>query len=386
MWGVPAYTMQGLHAEVNKHFGRSVHNYIMTSRVVQGKRDLAEASAEERTDIVSRWHKSKAELKGFYMLKRKDRTAEKAPADSEHETTPAVSPCGWMHTLRTASEDWKKQPAQRGLFKLGLADLLASQATSGGGSSGRQSASSGDAEYEQAIQASVQETSRGNTEEDAMVEVAMRESVWAMRQRGSLPESAPGVAGEDTGPKGNIFQDEEYQMTDEEYQSLIEMAIQQSLASHVAGTRRPWDSGSGGACGATGSGSAGAGHGSARSGPHDDGGDDDAELLRAIEESKKTRAAPRAEDESEDELRRAMEASREHLQRETSQRTEEEIVLEYVKRQSLAEEEYRRRMGRGRGAAAGRAPDDGDDDDDELKRALEESLGMHGGGGSASCD
>lgn len=50
--------------------------------------------------------------------------------------------------------------------------------------------------------------------------------------------------------------------------------------------------------------------------------------------------------------------------------TEEEIVLEYVKKQSLAEEEHRKAMQGKQKAPTGGA----DDEDDQLKRAIEESM------------
>jgi hypothetical protein len=77
-----------------------------------------------------------------------------------------------------------------------------------------------------------------------------------------------------------------------------------------------------------------------------------------------------------------MEASeREHRDREQldeRQRTEEDIVFEYVKKQSLAEEEYRRAKAAGKGKAAS-GPGEGDgggdeEEDEDLRRAMEESL------------
>lgn len=105
----------------------------------------------------------------------------------------------------------------------------------------------------------------------------------------------------------------------------------------------------------------------------------------------------------EEQLRLAMEESaREHRSWEAEaqrQQTEEEIVLEYVKRQSLAEEEYRKRkmtaegVGKGKdlasnvkasrrqGAEGGEETNvEEEDEDEDLKRAIEESL-RHSGGG-----
>ncbi|GJN79361.1 hypothetical protein PLIIFM63780_002874 [Purpureocillium lilacinum] len=376
IWGVPAYMMQGVHAELNKQFARSVHNYIITSRVVQGRQDLDKATPEERADIVRRWNNSKFDLKNFYILKRKERVAEKAPAESESETASVVSPfsrpkTSWLHTRHMSAEDRKKLQAQKGLLKRGYVDAPVPQPSSSS-SSTRQSLSD-DAEYEQAIRASVQETSHGNAEEDAMIEAAIRESVRVMRQRGGLPETVPELPEKDIGRNPTIFDDEEYQITDEEYQSLIERAIQQSLVNHMSSyTALPQEEGIVELDAVTTNRSAGSGQGAA---PYQPTEEEDAELLRAIEESKRQQTPTQPEDD--EELKRAIEASKEHLEHEASQRTEEEIVLEYVKKQSLAEEEYRRQIGKGKGKAEENPQ--GDDEDEELKRALEESLRMHRG-------
>ncbi|KAL3958974.1 hypothetical protein ACCO45_007136 [Purpureocillium lilacinum] len=376
IWGVPAYMMQGVHAELNKQFARSVHNYIITSRVVQGRQDLDKATPEERADIVRRWNNSKFDLKNFYILKRKERVAEKAPAESESETASVVSPfsrpkTSWLHTRHMSAEDRKKLQAQKGLLKRGYVDAPVPQPASSS-SSTRQSLSD-DAEYEQAIRASVQETSHGNAEEDAMIEAAIRESVRVMRQRGGLPETVPELPEKDIGRNPTIFDDEEYQITDEEYQSLIERAIQQSLVNHMSSyTALPQEEGIVELDAVTTNRSAGSGQGAA---PYQPTEEEDAELLRAIEESKRQQTPTQPEDD--EELKRAIEASKEHLEHEASQRTEEEIVLEYVKKQSLAEEEYRRQIGKGKGKAEENPQ--GDDEDEELKRALEESLRMHRG-------
>lgn len=371
IWGLPAYMMQGVHAEVNKYFTRSVQNYIVTSRVVQGQQDLKKATPEEIADIIYRWNNAKFDLKNFYVMKRKEKVAEKAPAGPESES-PVESPfsrpkTSWIYTRHLSSEDRKKLQIQKDRLKRGYVDAPVPPPSSSG-SSDWQSISE-DAEYEQAIQASVQETSRGNAEEDAMIEAAIRESVKAMRQRGGLPETVPELP-EKNVTDGSIFQDEEYQITDEEYQTLVEQAIQQSLANmgyasgpHGDGiveldaveTNRSADGG---------------GPAPAAYPSHDE---EDAELRRAIEESKRAPdPPPRSDDDGEEELERAIAASKAELEWQMSQRTEEDIVLEYVKQQSLAEEEYRRKIHKGKGKASEEVHED--EDDEDLKRALEESL------------
>jgi hypothetical protein len=57
-------------------------------------------------------------------------------------------------------------------------------------------------------------------------------------------------------------------------------------------------------------------------------------------------SADHADDEAN--LKRALEESMKHDEKSQRERTEEEIVLEYVKKQSLLEEEHRKRIAQGR--------------------------------------
>lgn len=364
--------MQGVHAQVSKLFTRSVQNYIMTSRVMQGEQDLGRATAAEKNDIIRRWDDLKFDLKNFYMMKSKEKAAGKVAATEESQIGGAESPfsrtkTSWIHTRHLASEERKKLQAQKELLKKGYVDVPVPP-TSSSSSSARPSLSE-DAEYEQAIQISVLETSHGNAEEDAMIEVAIRESVRAMRQHGGLPEPIP----EDPEKNLTIFDSEEFQITDEEYQALIKQAIQQSMANHMdhvslghdegfadldaVSTRRSAESASTAA------------HCSGREASAD------AELQRAIEESKMQLPRVGGEDD-EEELQRAIAASREEMERQATQRTEEEIVLDFVKKQSLAEEELRRQKGKGKAFQGAR---EDEEEDEELRRAMEESLKIQEG-------
>ncbi|KAG5987453.1 hypothetical protein E4U52_007539, partial [Claviceps spartinae] len=77
--GIPAYMMQGVHAEVSKMFSTSFTNYVITSRMVQGDQDRAGAGEEERAEIIIRWNNIKPDLKRFHVLKRSERKkAQKA--------------------------------------------------------------------------------------------------------------------------------------------------------------------------------------------------------------------------------------------------------------------------------------------------------------------
>lgn len=348
--------MQGAYAEVNKLMSKSVQNYIITSRVVQGEMDVTKATEGEKTDILNRWNTDvRHDIKNFESMKRRERAAEKAPAGQ----TPA-SPGG-----RSTSRLVKRLTG--GSQNLEISSERGATA-SDSQSSLSQNRIDADSEFENAIQVSVRETSRGNAEEDAMIEEAIRGSVNAIRQNGDLPNPVP-IHSDVKDP--TIFEDEEYRITDEEYQALIEQAIQDSLANH--GSLLPLPQQSDAEPLVPGS-------------PHPANSSEDVELKRAIQESQNPPSLPpryATSDNDDEQLRQALEASKNEMDQEKSQRTEEDIVMEYVKKQSLAEEQFRQqRLVKEKSNMAEHEHQQPTEDDEELRKAIEESLKLSRGDSS----
>ncbi|KAI4691013.1 uncharacterized protein J4E88_002490 [Alternaria novae-zelandiae] len=55
LFGIPSHMMKGVHKEVQKRFGSSVQTYIVTSRTAQGYQEWVLSGEEEREDVVERW-------------------------------------------------------------------------------------------------------------------------------------------------------------------------------------------------------------------------------------------------------------------------------------------------------------------------------------------
>ena len=342
--------MQGVHAEIRNLFTKSIQNYIFTSRVLQGEEDFASSSVQEQEDIVLRWNAKRDELKGFYSLKQKEKKGD-SPSPGEAGPSDAPPKTGWFHTRHLSLEERKKLQAQKEEWKR-------RRAGAGVGSTPSVDRVWEDDELERAIRESVQQTSRGNTEEDAMIESQIRASVVEMHRvaeqsrdlqdfKRPIPEKGVLAAPDD--------------ITDEEYQALVEEAIRQSLTHQPIGPPPPLPP------------REGSGH------------EEDEDLRKAIEESR--RHSSRHQEDDDEQLRRAMEESerahKEQEARNTSAKTEEEIIMDYVKRQSLAEEEYRRQKAKGKALpSSGDDNDDDDEVDEDLKRALEESLKISGHDGA----
>lgn len=366
-WGIPAYTMKGVHAQITKLFARSNYNYIITSRVIQGRRDMRNSSQEERQDIIARWNRGSFDLKRFDRYQKRSMSNQKIsvdPAAPGGDTPPSEQSqrASWLNTRLSSFDERIRDEKDRFFARTDSWRKDKKGEGSGSGSSSLHPPIAEDSEFEQAIQASVRETSRGNADEDAAVEAAIRQSVNAVRREGSLPEPMPREPSE---KDPSIFADKSYQISDEEYQDLIERAIRESMASDHAPPyeSHPQESG----VAELDAGSSGKGQ---QARPEDE------DLQRAIEASKSQTSGPPLD---EAELQRAIEASKEEANRQQSERTEEEIVMEYVKKQSLAEEELRKKHAKGKGKDTGNGEGD---DDEELRRAMEESLNLSKGDAS----
>ena len=455
--------MAGVDAEIRAFFANNAHNYIMASRISQGHEDHKESSQEERDDIVVRWIDQKPQLKSFYAMKQrqKGKSRDASPAQPERRgTTPGsgeeLRRSLWQHSRRISTDESKH------LLRRSTADT--SNASSSSLNEDARLSVPGatreqDDEFEQAIQEAVRQTSTGDPTEDARIEQAVRASVLAVRSRTNTLNSVVNSSNSATfssGPASTFSMGAQEippqlpprastdglpdleDITDEEYQELIEQAVRLSVVEHE---RQPAFS-------------------RRRSSSTDDENDeefqrvlqrsqteqtassnerDEEEYRRVLEESQAEYAKARASrdneedddealrkaieasqaeqqqqqdgrgggDDDEEELRRAIEESerahREELARLKASRTEEDIVMEYVKRQSLAEQQFRmaaRGKGKqgessGSGSGSGAAGADGDDDlDEDLKAALEQSMqsipenknmgGGSGSGGSSS--
>lgn len=294
-------------------------NYIISARTAQGYEHWKSSSLEERLDIVNRWQQHKDEFQNV-----KQKVHESGPDGQE---SGRLSPKGFFQTRHLSFEERKKLHEER----LNKRQQEKSKAPSrnqfhGSGGSTSQIASpphisaETHEEFEHAIKASVASTSRGNPDEDAMIERAIRASVRELQSASSSTlteqealdraiQASIREAGKNISSSSEIVPDS----YDAEHDEILQRSLQESLYNTQTSHTDDLEVGS----------------------------DDDEDIKRAIEDSKTSRPM-----------------------------TEEEIVLEYVKKQSLAEEEHRKAMQGKQKAPTGGA----DDEDDQLKRAIEESM------------
>ena len=193
------------------------------------------------------------------------------------------------------------------------------------------------ADFEEAVQTAVAATSRGNPKEDEMIEKAIRASVIELQKaqkdgdgcdavqraiQASVAEAGRVRRGERAKPTADSF--DGAGVHDEQLKAALLRSMQESSGSDQRNNLADID--------------------------FDDSGvdtDDDENIKVAIERSKANPVAdPPVESLEDEDFQKAIELSKgaqeEHEQGLSKSKTEEEIVLEYIKKQSLAEEEHKK--------------------------------------------
>ncbi|KAL9104167.1 MAG: hypothetical protein Q9163_000866 [Psora crenata] len=173
IWGLPGYTFKGIYKEIQKHLGTSAQNYIVAARTVQGYDDWSKSSREERLDVVSRWHAAQVQL-----TQKKQHSRHSSFSESS----------GFSKTKHMSFDEIKKLAAAKMRLKHGhgKGDTSTTAQVSNPTISLTHAATSSTApddanEFEEAINASVAATSRGSPEEDEMIERAIRASVLELQ-------------------------------------------------------------------------------------------------------------------------------------------------------------------------------------------------------------
>lgn len=398
IWGLPGYTAKGAYAEIVKHFGSSVQNYIIAARTAQGYDDWKNSSPEIRAQIVEGWKSSKLELrKGGrkYGKEREKEIEEHIMTRTESNNVDLLS--GFKNTKHLTWDERKALAARKDEIRKQEKEAKRAEEErrkqerrqSRGGkiksrckfcpfdhdsqyhhlrhSATAPNMSQSTEDFEHAIQASVQQTSRGDPNEDAMIERAIRASVNELRKtqsqgeneneseayaravKASIEEAKKARAEQQSGQETGVTSPVEEEDHDAQLSRVLTQSLEEYKASqaktHQVGSH--WDDSD-----------------------SEIGTEDDEDFKRTLEESKRLhtertaqspppipprspRRTPAPETQAatavangDDDLQRAITASEEegkkHEELLARQQTEEEIVLEYVKKQSLLEEEHRK--------------------------------------------
>lgn len=325
MWGVPGYTMKGIHREIQKLQGSDVDKYIINSRIVMSEAEFQQSTAREQQAILARW----------YDL-RFDKTRKQKKKDIFD---------GSVFGLRRGVKDKGNDKSKMGEVRTPETEIASSGAIAPAPlqyAPGvlQQVASYDNKELEKAIQESVKATSNGNATEDSAIEAAIRASISELQYvarnhpienvddeeeayqraiRDSMAEASRAGGG-----GGWVTDDREFEEI--RYKSLTEQGTPSGYGEDDLKWALTESTRYGGS--------------PAR--------DDEVEFERALRESriqqKKPEVGLRFHEEHDEELLKAIaESKRLDEERETRRRTEEEVVMEYVMKASLEEQEYQKR-------------------------------------------
>ncbi|KAE8441968.1 hypothetical protein EG329_004135 [Mollisiaceae sp. DMI_Dod_QoI] len=352
LFGIPGYIMKGVHKEVQKLFGSNVQNYIIASRAAQGYEEWLQSSDAEKQDVIVRWKliqkyvkkKSKPDemVRDILATQRKMNMVDRGASQN----------CG--HTASSAqsvnSADASTQDTESVMLVLGGSESPSRPANTA------PEESVGAAEINETIRLSVQETSRGDAEEVVNVEQAIQENVSRLQcQRHE-------AADQENLRQAMATSEAEAQRHAREaleFEEQLKRVIAQSLREQRRkGSDSDWES---------------------------DIGLDEKELERAgknFEKMTEKAATVAGRSPSVQQFpsydpgylagttQSEFETQQQGQQGEktTQEKTEEEIVMEYVKKQSLLEQNYQNK-GKGRATATE------DKDDEDLQKALKFNIG-----------
>ncbi|KAJ4300926.1 hypothetical protein N0V90_003015 [Kalmusia sp. IMI 367209] len=348
MLGILGHTMQGVSKEVQKLFGSNVHNYIVASRAAQGYEDWLQSSDAEKEDVIVRWRLIQKYLKkkrnpdemmqDILDAQGKKKIEETGPPQNRRHAT-SSAPTG----ADTPSQDPESV-------------ILAMSGSQTPGQSPKA------AEINETNRLSDQETSHRDAEEDADVERTIQEDVSQLQRR--RQEAADHQEGQDNLQQAMAASEAEAQRHASEaleYENHLKRVMAQSLREQKQSSiDSKWES--------------------------DIGLDDKIDEKFERASVKPENMAEKAVDVAggslgvqrtpsydpghlEGTTQSAFEAQRQGQQGEKTaqEKTEEEIVLEYVKKQSLLEAHHQNK-GKGRATATE------DKEDEDLQKALKLSM------------
>ena len=355
-WAIPGYTMKGVYREIANRQGSSVQNYIIAARTAQGFDEWNSATVEERNDICQRWKHMQKDIKKKKnpdeivrdVLEEQRRKFEEQKKKGQSWKSDLKAKGGEKRKSRTSSTGAFNKSAETPGYQDHESQMLAMgsrDAELGHANTYQGSTSTGTDQLEDAITMSVQETSRGDPEEDQAVERAIRASMAELQR--SREERAKQQQGGNDEEDADLKQALEASAAEAQnqgkpdplYDEELERALAQSLKEQRGqrSSDSEWDS--------------------------EADTQEDADYQRAIRESQQEKPEIRVHADSgtaanpppydpghlAGTTQQEFEAQQAQGEKTQQERNEEQVVMDYVKKQSLLEEEHRKAAASGKG-------------------------------------
>lgn len=167
----------GIYKELQKHFGSSVQNYIIAARTAQGYEDLKKSNLEERLEIVARWHEVQLDLSKEKELARHN--SFQGPHCLIKSKQPSFDQKKQKHDDKKKKK--KLEKATPSTHERSDSPRFSDRLPKNRRHPSVNIANSDHATFEEAIQKSVAATSRGDPEQDKLIERAIRASVLELK-------------------------------------------------------------------------------------------------------------------------------------------------------------------------------------------------------------
>ncbi|KFX87470.1 hypothetical protein O988_09390, partial [Pseudogymnoascus sp. VKM F-3808] len=209
IWGLPGYTMMGLHKEVRKMFGASVQAYIISARTAQGYEQWRTSTEEEQQYITSRWKGIKSKSGDIPAKPRHDsgkgksdpnlgsggeQQAPSANLDEDEEALRRAIEASIAHAAGSNTDD-VSEADQRAALEAAIQRSLADPE----GSSSSTHAHEQDAEEAEQLKRAIEESMRYHdrdvsatkTDEDIVMKYIKKQSLAEEEHRQSMLNSTP---------------------------------------------------------------------------------------------------------------------------------------------------------------------------------------------------
>ena len=354
-FAIPGYSMKGVYKEMSKHFGSSVQNYIIAARTAQGYDEWNASTPAERADVVARWKHMQKDIKKKRNMDElvRDILEEKRKDFNDRSNTFRQ---GWddrRNRYRASSTGRFNRSSETPGYEDQQSEALGAEAS--GASLGHAQTYSGPQhnvidhdELDEAIQQSVRETSKGDPYEDAAVERAIRASMAELqraRTERAEQQARSSAAAEDEelqlalAQSASEAQDQGKAQVvhDEELERVLAQSLREHRGDYSVETK---------------------------------GEEEDENFKRAIQESQNPSIQVHSGDDHppaydsghlSGTTQEQFEAQQKQQPSEKTQqeKTEEQVVMEYVKKQSLLEQQH--------STGKGKQPQN-DADDEDLSR------------------
>ncbi|KFZ24155.1 hypothetical protein V502_01367 [Pseudogymnoascus sp. VKM F-4520 (FW-2644)] len=375
LFGIPGYIMKGVHKEVQKLSGNNVQNYIIASRVAQGYEEWLQSSDAEKQDVIVCWKLIQKYLKkkrnpdemvqDILEAQRKMNLKDREAPQNSGRTASSARSANSADALTQGPESVMLSlggsesplcPANMapeetlGAARINETIRLAGEGSFGAGNHTRKWAKNtkvSPSPVRFPTRLSIQETSRGDAEEDVNVERAIQEDVSQLQRQ--QQEATGHQADQENLRQAMATSEAEAQRHAREaleHEEQLNQVIAQSLRKkRPRGSHSEWES----------------------------------DMSLEVEDNDELERA-RNKTEQMAEKAAAVAGSSTGVQpypsydqgisRAPRKKTEEEIVIEYVKKKSLLEQGYQNK-GKGRTTATE------DKDDEDLQKALKFSMQRH---------